>query len=105
MLSSKKYEKRLKYFLNSFKVLVISNYEEVFQFLLDKKNLEEIEQFINEFRFILPHFEETSSVFIRQRDYNIYEKNKSALEAPNSKRERTLSFAAGANDDLFRQIS
>ena len=38
LLSCKKYEKRLKYFLNSFKILVIANYHEVFEFLLHGKN-------------------------------------------------------------------
>lgn len=46
LLSCKKYEKRLKYFLNAFKILVISNYEEVFSFLLMNKKEEEIEDFI-----------------------------------------------------------
>ena len=42
MLSCKKYEKRLKYFLNEFKTLVISNFEEVFNFLLMDKSVLEI---------------------------------------------------------------
>jgi hypothetical protein len=47
LLSSKKYEKRLKYFLNSFKILVIANFEEVFGFLMDKKSIAEIFTFIH----------------------------------------------------------
>jgi hypothetical protein len=97
----------LKYYLNSFKILVISNYEEVFGFLMEKKSIEEIQEFIKEFRFILPTFEEPSSVFIRQRDYRIFANNKATMlePAPTGKRERACSFAAGANDDMFRQVA
>jgi hypothetical protein len=35
---------------------VISNYEEVFGFLLEKKSIPEIFGFLKEFRFILPNF-------------------------------------------------
>lgn len=56
LLSCKKYEKRLKYFLNEFKTLVISNFEEVFNFLLMDKSVTEIQEFIYAFRFILPNF-------------------------------------------------
>lgn len=107
LLSSKKYEKRLKYFLNSFKILVISNFEEVFGFLMDKKSISEIFTFINEFKFILPTFEEPSPVFIQQRDYNIFTaEKKPLLDNPTpTKRERALSFAAGANDDVFQKIN
>ena len=42
LLSCKKYEKRLIYFLNEFKNLVIANFDEVFYFLLTDKNVKEI---------------------------------------------------------------
>jgi hypothetical protein len=98
LLSCKKYEKRLKYFLNAFKILVIANYEEVFSFLLLDKNEQEIEDFIKEFRFILPHFEETSTVFIKQRDYGIFDKTKAIKSdlSPSTNRQdrnRHMSFA------------
>lgn len=86
---------------------MISNYEEVFGFLLEKKSISEISEFLNEFRFILPTFQEPSQVFIRQKDYSIFDKKKPNMLEPqsNNKRTRTLSFAAGANDDQFLQIA
>lgn len=79
---------------------MISNYEEVFNFLLTNKTNSEIKEFIKQFQFIMPNFEEPSSVFIsRQRNYDIYKKNNANLEPETAnKRERTLSFAAGSND-------
>jgi hypothetical protein len=55
----------------------------------------------------LPTFEEPSAVFIQQRDYKIFVAEKSPmLENPTpAKRERALSFAAGANDDIFQKIN
>lgn len=99
LLSCKKYEKRLKYFLNSFKILVISNYNEVFNFLLINKSCEEIQEFILEFRFILPQFEEPSSVFIGGKKFNIFDKNKMKENTPKNKRGRLCSFNA-QNDDF-----
>lgn len=74
LLSCKKYEKRLKYFLNSFKVLAIANFEEVFEFLLLNKNEHEVEEFIKDFRFLLPSFAESSDVFISQPNLKVFEK-------------------------------
>ena len=38
LLTCKKFEKRLKYFLNSLKFLAIANYDEIFTFLLENKS-------------------------------------------------------------------
>ena len=39
LLSEKGFEKRLKYFLNSFKYMALANFEDIFTFLIDDKNV------------------------------------------------------------------
>ncbi len=45
LLSCKGYEKRLQYFLNSFKYMILANFENIFQFLIEDKTVPEIEKF------------------------------------------------------------
>ena len=73
---------------------------------MEKKSIAEIFEFINEFRFILPNFEEPSTVFIKQKDFNIFGDNKPhMLEAPPTiKRDRAPSFS-GDNDGMFGKIA
>lgn len=71
LLSCKKYQKRLKYFLNSFKVLAIANWEEIFEFLLQNKNQFQIKQFLVDFNFILPRFVEDSKVFLQKSPFKL----------------------------------
>ena len=38
LLSCKGFEKRLKYFLNSFKYMILANFKDIFEFLIEDKN-------------------------------------------------------------------
>lgn len=57
LLSCKGFEKRLLYFLNSFKYMILDKFEDIFEFLIENKSEEEVEKFFKEsFPFILPKF-------------------------------------------------
>lgn len=69
---------------------MIANFEEVFNFLLMDKSVNEIEEFIWAFNFILPNFSEPSEVYILKGQYNIIEKKDLH---PGRKRDRYMSFS------------
>jgi hypothetical protein len=96
---------------------VIANFEEVFEFLLIDKSVQEIQDFIKSFQFILPKFTEPSEVFIMRKNYNIMEKKpeeskmninerkRDTFGAVNKKRERFMSFnPVGPNSDDTEEV-
>jgi hypothetical protein len=55
LMSITNFEIRLTHFLNIFKFLVISNYEEIFGYLVENKSADDLAVFIDKCIFMLPN--------------------------------------------------